>query len=129
MNEPWLERKDARLLSRLFGPSTNNRTVALGSKHVPYSLILDLRNAGQRAGSEIVQLYLTTPVDSTRALKAFKKVQLHVGRNAEVVFDLTEELFYTWNVTSQQREIAKGKYYIEVGPNAMDLPLSLEILL
>jgi beta-glucosidase len=58
-------------------------------------------NTGQRAGAEVVQLYIRDPVASAtrpvRELKGFERVELAPGEAREVVFTLTpaDLAFYT----------------------------------
>ncbi len=59
------------------------------------SVSVDVRNAGERAGKEVVQLYVndvfssvTTPV---KALRRFEKIRLAPGQRKTVTFELTPE--------------------------------------
>lgn len=78
-----------------------------------------LRNTGDRPGEETVQLYIrdrfASCVRPVKELKAFRKVALAPGEEAEVVFDVTENMlkFHT----------AKGAFAAE--PGAFDIMLGL----
>jgi beta-glucosidase len=88
-------------------------------------------NTGNRAGSEVVQLYLTPapcPVPRPkRELKAFAKVHLNPGESRMVTLSLNARSF-AWFDTETRRWIASaGRYGVEVGRNATDLPLQGEV--
>jgi beta-glucosidase len=61
----------------------------------------DVRNAGQRAGEEIVQLYVHDPVASVsrpvRELKGFRRVSLGPGETKRVEFTLTRDDLRFWS--------------------------------
>ena len=60
-----------------------------------------LRNAGQRAGKEVVQLYMRDRVASVvrpvQQLIDYRKVSLAPGERAEVTFTVTEKQLRFWN--------------------------------
>lgn len=60
-----------------------------------------VRNAGERAGKEVVQLYLrdraASVVRPVQQLIDYKKVLLKPGETAEVTFEVTEEQLRFWN--------------------------------
>ena len=60
-----------------------------------------VRNAGQREGKEVVQLYLRDRVASVvrpvQQLTDYKKVLLAPGERAEVTFTVTEKQLRLWN--------------------------------
>ena len=58
------------------------------------SVITTVTNTGDRAGDEVVQLYLSNKRDFTtpiRALKAFKRIHLNPGESKDVEFTLSKE--------------------------------------
>jgi beta-glucosidase len=88
-------------------------------------------NTGNRAGSEVVQLHLTPapcPVPRPkRELKGFAKVHLNPGESRMVTLSLNARSF-AWFDTETRRWIASaGRYGVEVGRNATDLPLQGEV--
>jgi len=87
----------------------------------------DLTNTGERAGKEIVQLYVAYPnarvERPVRELKAFSKVALDPGEKQSVILELpASDLAYYDDVAGRWR-IEKGQHVIEVGPSSRDLPL------
>ncbi len=68
----------------------------------PVTVEVDVRNTGERAGSEVVQLYVE-PVDPAiqrpvRELKAFRKVRLEPGAEATVTLELEPRAFAYYDV-------------------------------
>jgi len=61
----------------------------------------EVTNTGQRAGEEVVQLYVqlqgTSVAQPVRALKGFKHVTLGPGETKKVTFDLSAEALALWN--------------------------------
>lgn len=78
-------------------------------------------NTGDRAGEEVVQLYIrdisasvTRPV---KELKGFRKVYIEPGESREVVFEIDRELlmFYDWNL---DYVCEPGEYEVTTGPDS-----------
>ena len=67
----------------------------------PLHVAVTLRNAGQRAGKETVQLYLrdcaASVVRPVQQLIDYRKVALAPGERAEVTFTVTEKQLRLWN--------------------------------
>jgi len=78
-------------------------------------------NTGDRAGTEVVQLYVRDLVGSVtrpvRELKGFEKVTLEPGQSRDVTFTLTAEdlAFFTANGTWQAEP---GDFQVFVGPDS-----------
>ncbi len=83
-----------------------------------------LTNTGDRAGEEVVQLYISDPVASisrpVKELKNYKKIMLQPGEKKEIVFEITpddlkfynSELIYDWE---------PGEFSIQIGTNSQDV--------
>jgi len=82
-------------------------------------------NTGNRAGKEIVQLYIAPPKGKfyrpVRELKGFCKIALAPGESREVAFSLNDRSFATWNAGWV---IPGGTYTVLVGGSSENLPLS-----
>ena len=83
-----------------------------------------ITNTGQRAGTEIAQLYVSgESFDIARPgleLKGFRRVSLEPGQSADVVFQLrAEDLFF--HDESLKRVFPDGKYQVRVGRSSADL--------
>ncbi len=77
-----------------------------------------LRNAGDRAGKETVQLYLRDLVSSTvrpvQELIAFEKVELTAGETKTLTFEITEPMLRLWN-TENEFVSEPGEFTVSVG--------------
>ena len=88
-----------------------------------------VRNAGQRTGSDVPQLYLGLPspgrgvVQPPRELKGFRRIVLRPGRSTRVRFPLDTRSFSYWNTAANRWAIAPGCYGVFVGRSSRDLPL------
>lgn len=84
---------------------------------------LAVTNTGQRAGSDVVQLYVAAEsprVDRPRReLKAFSKVHLESGETTTVSFDLDARAFAYWSATGWT--VDPGAYGIEIGASSRDI--------
>jgi beta-glucosidase len=85
---------------------------------------VDVRNAGSRAGDEVVQLYVRDVVSSVtrpvKELKAFRRVTVAPGASTTVEFTLGKEAFAFWN-ERMQYAVEPGEFEIMAGPNSVEL--------
>lgn len=91
----------------------------------------DITNAGPRAGTETVQLYLrlqgTSVAQPVRALAGFQRITLAPGETKKVTFHLGPEAFAIWN---DQQEFAAepAKLTLWIAPDSTQgLSSTLEI--
>jgi beta-glucosidase len=81
-------------------------------------------NSGDRAGAEVVQLYIHDLVGSftrpVRELKGFQKVELEAGESRQVTFSLTAKdlAFYT---AKGVWEAEPGEFRVFVGGSSADV--------
>jgi beta-glucosidase len=83
----------------------------------PVTVGVDVRNVGQRAGDEVVQVYLSqpkSPVTPIRALAGFTRVHLEPGQSAHVDVQLTPRTLGQVNEKGE-RVIVEGSYTVAVG--------------
>jgi beta-glucosidase len=82
-------------------------------------------NTGQRAGAEVVQVYVGDVEASVarplRELKGFAKVHLEPGETRQVSCDLDERAFAFWSRRLQQWVVESGEFMIAVGSSSRDL--------
>ena len=82
-------------------------------------------NTGQRAGAEVVQVYVGDVEASVarplRELKGFVKVHLEPGETRQVSCDLDERAFAFWSQRLQQWVVESGEFLIAVGSSSRDL--------
>ena len=78
-------------------------------------------NTGQRAGAEVVQLYLcqrgTSVARPIRELKGFQKTSLAPGEARRVRFTLTKAELAFWNI-DMQRTVESGELTVWIAPHA-----------
>src|SRR5829696_1596876 len=89
-------------------------------------------NAGQRAGREVVQLYVTDPESSVarppRELKGFAKTAtLAPGEGQTVTFRLQSRDLSYWSVRQHRWVLEGGTFRLSVGASSRDLRLSTAI--
>lgn len=83
---------------------------------------VQVKNIGERAGTEVVQLYIrdlaASVVRPVRELKGFQKVDLKPGEEREIVFQITEQelKFYSAN---RVWECEPGEFEAMVGADSM----------
>ena len=72
-----------------------------GGKQEALTVTAPVTNSGQRAGEEVVQLYIrltgTSVAQPVRALKGFQRVALAPGETKNVTFTLGPDAFTIWN--------------------------------
>ncbi|MBU5347787.1 glycoside hydrolase family 3 protein [Paenibacillus lautus] len=90
------------------------------------TVTVTVRNEGQLAGDEVVQLYVKA--DSSRVirplktLKGFRRIHLAPGTSETVSFELKAEDLAFWDVTRDRYCVEKGSYTIMAGPSSSQLP-------
>jgi len=96
-------------------------------------LTVTVRNAGERAGGEVVQVYLETPSDDPkrplRALAAFATVRAGPGEQVEVRMTVPARSFARFDEASRDWAWEPGTYVLHVGRSSRDLRLSGEVVL
>jgi beta-glucosidase len=92
---------------------------------------VDVTNTGQRAGTEVVQLYIRDLVSSVtrpiKELKGFRKVSLEPGESAKVTFEITPDLLSFFDV-NMKYVVEPGDFEIMVGNSSRDADLKRLIL-
>ncbi|GJM75888.1 hypothetical protein HMSSN036_81040 [Paenibacillus macerans] len=80
---------------------------------------LQVTNTGDRAGKEIVQLYVrdveSSVIRPDKELKGFRKVELQPGETQTVVFELDKSAFAYYNTTLKDWHAESGEYRILIG--------------
>ena len=89
------------------------------------SVTVSVTNTGQRAGHEVVQLYVsdrtcTVPV-AEKALKGFRKVYLKPGESTAVTLELTHRDLAWYDVAHQCFRAPSGTFEVQVGASSRDL--------
>ena len=85
---------------------------------------VDITNAGNSGGKEIVQLYIRDPyakvVRPDKLLKGFKKVRINPGETVRVSFIITPAML-EYTSPEMKSVIDAGEYEVMVGGNSDDL--------
>ena len=85
---------------------------------------VDVRNTGNRAGDEVVQLYIRDVVASVsrplKELKGFQRVTLQPGEVKHLEFLLTAKELGFWN-REMHFVVEPGEFKVMAGPNSEDL--------
>jgi beta-glucosidase len=80
----------------------------------------DVRNAGQRAGDEIVQLYINDPVATVarpvKELRGFRRIALGPGEKRRVEFTITRADLQFWSGGAWKVE--PGLFRVWIGPSS-----------
>ncbi|MGA5038022.1 beta-glucosidase family protein [Streptomyces capoamus] len=83
-----------------------------------------VRNTGERAGREVVQIYVSPagpgPERPERRLAGFASVEAGPGESAEVTVELPRRAFEVWDETGKTWAHVKGSYEIAVGRSIAD---------
>lgn len=81
---------------------------------------LDVANTGTRAGSEVVQAYVTGPAHP-KALRAFAKVHVAAGASVPVELLLDQRSFAHWDTAAGEWRVEPGDYELLVGRSSRDI--------
>ncbi len=86
---------------------------------------LTVRNSGQTAGAEVVQLYVKDSKSSVKRpekeLKAFQKVFLKPGESKTVTLNLPAESFQYYDEAKKQFVLEPGQFEVLVGSSSRDI--------
>lgn len=86
-----------------------------------------IKNTGDMAGAEIVQLYVgdceKEGFRAVKEMKGFRKVFLNPGEEKAVVFLLARRSFAHYDVEKKNWEVKTGEYTISVGASSEDIRL------
>ena len=81
-----------------------------------------VKNTGERAGAEVVQLYVAAPKTNVlkplRELRAFRKVYLEAGEEKEVVLTFKRDELKFFDLQSHMWRMERGEYRIELCSDA-----------
>ncbi len=95
------------------------------------ALTVDVTNTGNRAGYEVVQVYVAPQVFAVprpiRELKAFRRVWLEAGETKTVELALDRRSFAHYDILAHDWVVASGSYLVEVAKAADTILLSAEI--
>ncbi|WP_010188078.1 beta-glucosidase [Sphingomonas sp. PAMC 26605] len=89
------------------------------------SVSFDVTNAGQRAGADVPQLYVTPPTaGSVARLAGFQRIELKPGETRHVTLSAERRTFAKWDDAAKGWRLAGGSYRASIGHDAADLGAS-----
>ena len=92
---------------------------------------VDVKNVGQRDGSETIQLYirnLQDPDGPLKSLRAFQRVDVKAGQTATATLKLERKSFEFWDAETNTMRVKSGKYEILIGNSSLDKDLKKQII-
>ncbi len=94
-------------------------------------LSVKVRNTGDVAGKEVVQVYICPPADNAiraaKELKAFAKVSIDAGEEKVVDITLDDRAFAIYCDDVKDFDLISGDYKIAVGASVQDIKLEADI--
>ena len=95
------------------------------------TLSLDVKNVGARPGYDIPQFYLRRPDDPMFPIRlvGWTCILLLPGEIRHVTVTIDPRLIAHFDIAAENWEISPGRYMVEAGANARDLPLKAELTL
>lgn len=93
------------------------------SKQITISV--DVTNAGERYGKEVVMLFVhdvrSTLRKPQKELKAFEKIGLEPGETKKVTFTVTKEMLASYDTDLERWEAEEGYYDLMIAKSAVDI--------
>ena len=130
----WLD-KTKRRPAFAFGHGLSYTTFAMSKGQITgqdgnYTATVTVTNTGQRAGSEVVQLYITDVKSSVdrpaKELKGFKKVHLQPGESRVVSIDITPDMLSYYDANQHRWVAEPGEFIARLGTASDNLPIALK---
>ncbi len=87
---------------------------------------LNIKNTGDRAGAEVVQIYAAVPDEAQeppKQLKGFEKIKLEPGETVSVTIPLNDEKLKMFDESDQTWKVFKGVYTVMAGSSSRDIRL------
>ena len=111
-----------------YADPTVSRTGSVDAGDLAVTVSCRVRNTGDRAGREVVQLYVGDPAASVarppRELKGFASITLEPGAQGRVEFVLGAREFAYWSTRDRGWLVEAGEFTLQIGASARDIRLS-----
>jgi beta-glucosidase len=111
------------------GLKTSSASVA---KDGDLTVSVKVENSGDRAGEEVVQLYVRHPKSTVprplKELRGFRRIALGPGEAEVVEFRLEPRSLAYWDVARHAFEVETGPVEIGIGGSSADLPLKSTVM-
>ena len=91
-----------------------------------FNIAVPVKNAGQRDGTEILQLYirnLQDPDGPLKSLRAFKRVDVKAGQTVTANLTFERKSFEFWDPETNTMRVKPGRYEILIGNSSLDKDL------
>ena len=91
-----------------------------------FNIAVPVKNAGQRDGTEILQLYirnLQDPDGPLKSLRAFKRVDVKAGQTVTAKLTFERKSFEFWDPETNTMRVKPGRYEILIGNSSLDKDL------
>jgi beta-glucosidase len=105
--------------------------IELAGKNRLWDFTVNVRNTGNRAGAEVVEVYvhdghskMDRPIHE---LKAFNRVELKPGEMKTVQFSLQDSAFSYWSPEKKDWMMDPGTFEIQVGASSRDIRLKAPV--
>ena len=89
---------------------------------------LDVTNTGKFEGSEVVEIYVSSPRENIlkpiRELKGFNKVSLKPNETKSVNITIGKDELSFWDINQKKFVLEDGEYIIQVGKNSEEIVLN-----
>ena len=93
---------------------------------MPVCLSVEIKNTGEKAGKEVVQLYIRDKVSSVstpiKMLKGFQKISLEPEETKKVEFTVKFEELSLWN-KEMKKVVEPGDFEVQIGSSSEDIRL------
>lgn len=114
-----------------FGHGLSYTTFGLSNLEVKDGVAeVDVVNSGERAGAEVLQLYIAAPGSETqrplKELHGFEKVFLQPGEKRRVAIAIDTYAGSFWDEIENKFSVEKGNYEVLVGTSSDDIKLKSE---
>lgn len=95
------------------------------------SINVDVKNTGQKAGDEVVQVYVrdlqSTVIQPVKRLRGFRRIHLSAGESKTVSFKMSNDDFSFWDEKRKKWVIEPGEFEVQVGGSSQDIRLTTGI--
>jgi len=105
--------------------------VSIEGEGTELTVSVTVTNTGDRAGSDVVQVYVRDVESSVdrpvKELKGFSKVHLAAGESETVTIDLDRRAFAVWDVDAHGWLVEAGTFAVVVARSSVDVVASVEV--
>jgi beta-glucosidase len=94
---------------------------------------LNIENAGDRDGQEVVQVYARqlkpTIPQPIHALVAFQRIALAAGVKGDISFSIPAQRLRYWDTDKKEYTIAPGEYELQIGASSTDIRTTVKLIM